>query len=392
MNRLPRISYYLSHPIQYFTPLLRALAKKSDLHVYYFSDVSVRGGFDKGFGRAIKWDIPLLEGYESTFIKNYSKRQALDNNFLDLLNPSVPNYIRKEPARIVLLNGWSYFSILLTIVSAKLLGRKVWMRAENTLSKERTKRTWVVALKKLFLGKILFRFFVDRFLYIGTDSRRFFEYYGVREDKLIFTPYSVDNEYFSAQYQQWVGQRAALRTQFNIPADKVVVLFTGKYMPVKRPLDLLAAMEQLRDLPVALVMVGDGELRAEMEAYIQKNNLEYIYLTGFVNQSQISQYYAIGDIFVLCSESETWGLSANEAMNFHMPILLSDTVGSAPDLVKEQWNGATFKKGVIEDLAAKIRTFVLDETLRKQAGENAAAWVKNYNYETAVDNIVAAAK
>lgn len=390
MNSLPRISYYLSHPIQYFTPLLRRLAKKSDLHVYYFSDVSVRGGFDKGFGQAVKWDIPLLEGYESTFIKNYSSRQALDNNFLDLLNPSVPNYIRKEPARIVIINGWSYFSILLTIVAAKLMGRKVWMRAENTLSKELTKRPMVVALKKFVLGNILFRFFIDRFLYIGTDSKRFFEYYGVPENKLVFTPYSVDNDYFAAQYAQWHPQRMDLRKQFQIPADRIVILYTGKYMPVKRPLDLLAAMDQLRDLPVALVMVGDGELRGAMEQYIKERKLEHIYLTGFVNQSQISQYYSIGDIFVLCSESETWGLSTNEAMNFHMPIVLSDTVGSAADLVKEGWNGATFRKGDITDMANKIRTFVENESLRKEAGKHAAEWVKKYNYETAVDNIVAA--
>lgn len=392
MNALPRISYYLSHPIQYFTPLLRRLAKKSDLHVYYFSDVSVRGGFDKGFGQAVKWDIPLLEGYESTFIKNYSSRQALDNNFLDLLNPSVPNYIRKEPARIVIINGWSYFSILLTIIAAKLMGRKVWMRAENTLSKELTKRPMVVALKKFVLGNILFRFFIDRFLYIGTDSKRFFEYYGVPENKLVFTPYSVDNDYFAAQYAQWHPQRMDLRKQFQIPADRIVILYTGKYMPVKRPLDLLAAMDQLRDLPVALVMVGDGELRGAMEQYIKERKLEHIYLTGFVNQSQISQYYSIGDIFVLCSESETWGLSTNEAMNFHMPIVLSDTVGSAADLVKEGWNGATFRKGDITDMANKIRGFVENESLRKEAGMNAAEWVKKYNYETAVDNIVAAAQ
>lgn len=384
-------SYYLSHPIQYFTPLLRELAGKSDLKVYYFSDVSVRGGLDKGFGVQVKWDIPLLEGYESEFIPNLSKREALDNNFLDLLNPSVWNYVRKDKSPILIINGWSYFSVLLTIFAAKIFGKKVWLRAENTYSKEITKKPYVIFLKKLFLGSILFRFFIDKCLYIGDDSKAFFTFYKVPDRKLIYTPYSVDNKHFSEQAAKWIPEKDSLKREFSIPVERKVILFTGKYMPVKRPLDLLKAFQLLGDLPVSLVMVGDGELRGEMEAFIKSNSLSNIHLTGFVNQGQISKYYAIGDVFVLCSESETWGLSVNEAMNFSMPVVVSDTVGCARDLVKEGVNGYTFSKGNPEMMAAKIRLLLEDEDKRKAAGVKAAEWVQNFNYKTAVENMVSAA-
>jgi hypothetical protein len=45
----PKLTYFLSHPIQYISPLLKELAKEVDLEVYYYSDVSIKGGIDKGF-------------------------------------------------------------------------------------------------------------------------------------------------------------------------------------------------------------------------------------------------------------------------------------------------------------------------------------------------------
>ncbi len=68
--------------------------------------------------------------------------------------------------------------------------------------------------------------------------------------------------------------------------------------------------------------------------------MENVHLTGFINQSVIPKYYAIGDAFVMCSqEGETWGLSVNEAMNFALPIVVSDMVGCSEDLVEEGQNG-----------------------------------------------------
>ena len=131
MKRKVKIAYYLSHPIQYFSPLLVKLADKADLKVYYFSDASVRGTIDKGFGQAVKWDIPLLEGYDYRFLKNYARSKSMDNRFFDAINPAVIKTIRKDKAEIIIVNGWSYFSTLLAIVTGKLYGKKIWLRAES---------------------------------------------------------------------------------------------------------------------------------------------------------------------------------------------------------------------------------------------------------------------
>src|SRR5271168_4646892 len=68
-NRV-RLAYLVSHPIQYQAPLLRRIAQEPDidLTVFFGSDFSVRGYKDEGFGVGVKWDVPLLEGYEYEFL------------------------------------------------------------------------------------------------------------------------------------------------------------------------------------------------------------------------------------------------------------------------------------------------------------------------------------
>ena len=65
-----RLAYFVSHPIQYQAPLLRRIAKESDIDLtaYFSSDLSVRGYHDSGFGVRVQWDIPLLEGYKYEFL------------------------------------------------------------------------------------------------------------------------------------------------------------------------------------------------------------------------------------------------------------------------------------------------------------------------------------
>src|ERR1700722_4701832 len=69
-RRRVRLAYLVSHPIQYQTPLLRRIAQEQDidLTVFFGSAFSVQGYRDKGFGVAVKWDVPLLDGYNYEFL------------------------------------------------------------------------------------------------------------------------------------------------------------------------------------------------------------------------------------------------------------------------------------------------------------------------------------
>jgi len=343
---------------------------------------------DKGFGQNIKWDVPLLEGYNYTFIKNYSSRKSLSNKLFDLFNPSAVKVLFKSPSKIFILNGWAYLSDLIVIFTAKIFGKKIWLRAENPLSQETGKSRIKVFIKKIFLQHFLFKFFVHRFLYIGTQNKLFFKYYGVAEDKLVYTPYSVDNSSFDVQYQSLRDKKEDTKALLNIPTGKKIVLFSGKYIEKKRPLDLLKAVHALNDESVLLVMMGDGALRSEMEDYINANKMNNVILTGFVNQSLVPKYYSIADLFVMCSGSgETWGLSVNEAMNFALPVIISSTSGCSSDLVEHGKNGFIFEEGNIDELIKCLRGFLYDDVFRKSSGELSKGIVQDYSIQKIVKNL-----
>jgi glycosyltransferase involved in cell wall biosynthesis len=371
--------------------MLKSIAQKIDLTVYYFSDASIAGKIDKGFGQEVKWDTPLLEGYTYTFVKNYSGRRSLDTKFFDVFNPGVIKILWKEKASIVIVNGWSYSSNLMAIFFARLLGKKVWIRIESPLNQELQKSKKVLFIKKIFLRQFLFRFFIHKFLYIGTENKLFFQYYGVASSKLIYTPYAVDNDFFESQHNSLKKNSVQVKKDLGLPAEKKIILFAGKYIKKKRPLDLLQAFSMLKKNKYSLVMVGDGELRKKMEEYIQQNSLSGVYLTGFINQSAISQYYEIADVLVMCSGvGETWGLSVNEIMNFEKPVIISKTCGCSVDLVEEGANGYTFEEGNIKHLSQLLTDVLEDDNFLISAGKTSKKIIENFSINNITENIVQA--
>jgi len=239
----------------------------------------------------------------------------------------------------------------------------------------------------IVLGYGLFRL-VNKFLYIGQQNRNFYLYYGVPSSKLLYAPYTVDNSFFILQANKLRKDKIQLRNHYGFSRESVVILFSGKYIFKKRPLDLLKAFQKLKHLPVTLLMLGEGELRNEMESFIKEKELKNVFLTGFINQSEISNFYALSDLFVLPSgPGETWGLVVNEAMLFQLPVIVSSTVGCAKDLVKDGQNGFVFEEGNIDQLAESLITLVTDHELRKRAGYLSGEIIASYNYSVMIESI-----
>lgn len=359
------------------------------LEVIYYSDASLKGIKDVGFGQAIKWDTPLLDGYSSSFVKNWRSGRPMNNKFWDVLNPRVIGVLWKSKERIVVVNGWSYSSNWIVFIFGRLFGKEIWLRAESPLNQELRKSKRTLFFKKLLLKHVLFKFFIDKFLYIGTQNKAFYQYYGINEEsRFIFTPYAVDNESFQTQAKELLPKKCELRHELSIPLNKKMILFSGKYIGKKRPLDLLKAFSLLPKNLYTLVFVGEGELRGEMEQYISSKKLEDVILTGFVNQSQISKYYAAADVFVMCSGlGETWGLSVNEAMNFELPVIVSETCGSSYDLVQNGLNGFIFEEGNIKELSSALKSIFESENITSKMGQKSKELIAEYSINTTVLNI-----
>ncbi|MEM9849099.1 MAG: glycosyltransferase family 4 protein [Bacteroidota bacterium] len=386
-----RLIFLYSHPIQYFAPLSRKLAQSDEFEVLvcYCSDYGVKAYQDREFNRTVQWDIPLLEGYESIFLKNYKRNGGIEKGFFGLINLGILKVLRQQPKSYIIVHGWGYLTQLLTLVVGRAYGHTVCLRGESPLSHEAQYNDKQRQRRKRFFQHFLFPR-IHKFLYIGSQNKAFYKKYGVQEDQLIFAPYSIDNERFSAAYEQYKDQQAALRTSLKLPLDQRIFLFSGKFIDKKRPMDLLRAFANLAPENAHLVFVGDGPLRPDMEAFIADQQLQNVTLTGFVNQTVIPQYYAIADVFVMCSqEGETWGLSTNEAMNFALPLVLSDLTGSSSDLVVEGKNGYVFETGNVNALQEKLAQMLhLSKEDLVQMGQLSKQKIANYSYDVIVEQLV----
>lgn len=378
--------FFLSHPIQYVSPLLRELSLQTTLKVYYYGGQTAVND-DKGFGQKVTWDIPLLDGYNYEFLKNSSGSKGMNTRFFDAINWSVFKVLRQSDDNVVIVNGWAYVSDWFVFLAAKLYGKKVWMRAEMPWNQEELKpKSFKKSLKFILFKYIIFKYFIDKFLYIGSQNKKYYLMHGVMETRLIFAPYAVDNQ----RFQCLKTDGLSARQKWNIDAKQIVILYSGKLIDKKKPLDLLKAFHQLNDANTTLFYMGDGPLRNELEAYISQHQVKNVVISGFINQSEIGTIYSMADLFVMCSGiGETWGLSVNEALNFSLPVIVSSTCGSSFDIVENGVNGFVFNEGDVNALTECIKCIIDDSILREKMGVASKVKINQFSHSITCQNIKA---
>jgi len=209
-----------------------------------------------------------------------------------------------------------------------------------------------IRIAKEFFLRYLFRK-VSAFASIGRSNFEYYRHYGVPEDKICLAPYTVDNVFFQSRAAEACLEAERLRQELDI-FDRTVILFSAKFISKKRPLELIEGFYRSGIYSdCVLVFAGDGEMKPSMEKRIDDLGIaSSIRFLGFRNQSQMPATYALGDLFVIPSSIDPWGLAVNEAMNLGLPIIASDMVSSARDLIRHGENGWVYPSGAIDSLAA----------------------------------------
>src|SRR5271170_4795362 len=245
--RKVRLAYFVTHPIQYQAPLLRRIACENDidLRVFFFSDISVRGYSDKGFGGLqVKWDVPLLNGYSHEFLPGFRNNGTL--SFSTPLNYGILSRLRHGGFDAVWVHGYYNFNCLRTVLAARLLRIPVILRSEaQPNDRVRTKTTRLA--KRLFF-KVL-RQTIHCIAAIGKAHVGYWQHYLGSDMPIFFMPYAVDNHYFSSRVADASHKRELLRQELGLEAGRPVFLFASKLQTRKRCIDLLDAFLKLSPGP-----------------------------------------------------------------------------------------------------------------------------------------------
>ncbi len=382
-----RVAYLVSHPIQYQAPLLRRVSQEPDLDlkVFFASDFSVRGYRDAGFGVDVKWDVPLLDGYQYEFLP-----AIRDSGKLSVMSPLSRGIFERlrgrngeRPFDVLWVHGYATANALHGMIAAKALGIPVLLRAESWLG-DRVRSGSKLAAKKGFFRVL--RHLVDAVMPIGTLNEAYWRRYLGEDMPMFRMPYAVDNQYFQQRSAEARKDRGALQAELDLDPTRPVILFASKLQERKNCADLVAAYAKMspgagiEPLPYLLV-VGDGEQRAALERQAAATGLGSIRFLGFKNQSELPKFFDLASVFALPSRHEPWGLIVNEVMNAGLASVISDDVGCQPDLVTDGVEGCVFRTGDVDALTHALRRVLATPVTARTMGENALARINQWGFE-----------
>ena len=341
-----RIGFLVSHPIQYYAPFFRELARRCDLTVYFAHRQDAAGQGRAGYGVVFDWDVDLLSGYESRFLTNVARAPSTQS-FAGCNTPEIADLIAEGRFDTFVVPGWSLRSYWQAVRACRRARVPVMVRGDSQIAGQRGGA--VGRVKGVVFPHMLKQF--DACLYVGQRNREYLEHYGVPPGRMFFSPHCVDNDAFKR------GSDAARAADARAaPGGRRRVLFVGRLVESKRPLDVVQAVSRLvsEGMALELVVAGAGELAGRMEEAARAGGVDARFL-GFVNQSGLPSVYASSDVVVLPSTAvETWGLVINEAMACGVPAVVSDAVGCGPDLIEPGITGAVASLGDVAGLATAV--------------------------------------
>lgn len=344
-----------SHPVQYRAPIYRELQRlrPGRFKVVYASDCSVRGHKDPGFGVQIKWDEPLLDGYPNMVLNN--ERGVPLRGPFSLHGRGILRLLMEAEPEAVYFTGFSYEFEWVALLSCRLLGIPVWIRME-TQDEAYMRPVW-----KSLIRSLVYRFLyagLDKAFYIGELNKEHLLRHGWPKSRLYRAPYCVVDRWAGMSESEAVERGRRWRNLNGIEHDAWVVGFFGKLITKKNPALLLDACAQLPETcrrQLHVVLVGAGPEEQALREQSERLGLRVLFC-GFVNQSELSDYYLGVDTVVLPSrrEGETWGLVVNEALLAGCSVVVSDAVGSRAEFGR--WiRVRVFKSEDSGDCAIKLR-------------------------------------
>lgn len=231
----------------------------------------------------------------------------------------------------------------------------------------------------------------------GTLHADYLQSLGMAKNKIFLGYDVVDNSFFRQGALKARENEGNWREKFNLP--KQYFLTSARFIQsdsgiarVKNLHGLIEAyslyLQKSSETCWSLVILGDGELRPELEKQIKDLGLVgKVLLPGFKQYEELPVYYGLSNVFILASIKDTWGLVVNEAMACGLPVLVSTRCGCAPDLVDEGRNGFTFNPYNVEELAEQMLKISSNSYDLPKMGDESREIVSRWSTETFAEGL-----
>jgi len=382
-----RVLLLASHVVQYASPLYRLLAAdpRLDLQVVYCSLQGAEAGVDPEFGREVKWDLPLLEGYPWVEVPNKARRPGL-GRFFGLWNPGLWSLIRKGAFDVVVLcTGYMHASHWVALLAAKSKGIPVIFSSDTSVIESRDQAKWKSWIKPKILGWAYRS--ADVLMTISRAGKEVAVRVGMPAPRIASVRSVMDK-------QEWQTRAAAfdrgrIREGWKIPQDAPVAFYCAKLQAWKCPLDLVRAFARAAVPGAFLVMAGDGPQRSEVENEIAILGIAAnVRMLGFVNTSQLPGHYKAADFLVLPSRYDPCPFVVPEAMFTGIPVVLSDAVVGRADMIDPGKSGYLFPCGDVDALAGLLRKILPNRVLMQHLKDGVALQMQSWTGQDYVDSWV----
>jgi glycosyltransferase involved in cell wall biosynthesis len=212
-----------------------------------------------------------------------------------------------------------------------------------------------------------YRKYVEKYIVISNEITNELYSLEIPRQKQVFIPNGVNTNRFNPAS---IAQRNKTRVSLNVPLDSFVGVYTGRLVSEKCVNHLIYSWNKLsKTYPNAqLYILGDGELRQELEALSESN----IHFNGRVDD--VVPYLQMSDIFILPSKTEGLSNAMLEAMACKLSVVVTN-VGGAPDVITHKENGFLISKDSPEAIYDAILGIASNPSQAKLMGEKAHATI-----------------
>ena len=349
----------------YRIPLFNALALHEgvSLHVIFLAETDPNLRQWQVYKEEIKFSYQVLPSWRRRF-----------GRFNVLLNRGVGRALTAVTPDAILCGGYNYLASWQALHWARTCSIPFLLWSESNLQDSRRGFTVVEFLKNEFLRKC------TAFVVPGSSAHKYLRAHKIQDSVIFTAPNAVDNSLFAAGAAAARQDSSARRRELSLPNR--YFLFVGRLVREKGVFELLSAYAKLDAQvrqQIGLLFVGDGPSRRQLEEQAASISPGEIKFAGFARREQLATYYALAEMLILPTYTDTWGLVVNEAMVCGLPVILSRAAGSAADLVKENWNGLLIPPHDVASLALAMENLSSHRDLCTTMGANSTLLISNYS-------------